>query len=129
MKNVIVWLCLLFAFGSCVHNYKLIETDRRFDVIAVYYHEQNRYSVAFMKNGEYETTSLYGYDSVKVLPDVPPLDSMYVETHSICDNYRLCGHDGSWTRIHIHKPSEINTAGWNHGKFGNGTTTILEREK
>lgn len=52
----------------------------------------------------------------KLIPDVKKEDFCWAEVDM--NNYIIT--------IHIHDASEVSGGGWNHGKFGSGSTTPIE---
>jgi hypothetical protein len=84
--------------------------------------------------------SLQSLTGTTILTDVPQKDTPYAQYRCTGTNYqgdvsciRYYEGMGSTYRmtvyhltIHLHSPAEINGAGWNHGKFGSGTTTVVE---
>ena len=123
----ILALCLL-GIGSCVHFYELVVTDEKFEVEAVYYHECAHYSVDYIApNGDIQTRD-YKWIPTRRVPDVPANGKPWVEAHIVRDNYNFNFHYGeSHVTIHIRGVKDIHPAGWNHGKFGSGMTTVLEK--
>lgn len=87
---------------------------------SVYYHEKGRYSVSVMESNRLKMVNVPG---VVLIVD-KDTDHLWYE----CDYKR-----NSWNGqtvgncyIHIRSVNDINTAGWNHGKFGSGTTIRIQ---
>jgi hypothetical protein len=95
------------------------------NVKAVYFQEENRYSIAYREGNEIKIIGLYGaYEySTQILDDVPATNSMYVVG---IKSPIFGGIQYSW-KIHIHNIDDINTASWNHGKRGSGSTTRIDK--
>jgi hypothetical protein len=116
-------LCCL-ALASC--GGAGISSKRIDNIVKVMMHEPGSYSLISQENEKPELTPFVfeSYD-IHLLADVPEGKPMYAE---------LSEQNGErekyWktATIHIHSHRDINGAGWNHGKFGKGTTTEVENK-
>lgn len=120
----------IFNLMSCEEQPPNFRTNGRFDVVAVYYDGNNSYSVATEHGKEITIVRLNlasgTYEEVietKIFNDVEVGKPMYVVFRS---EWHKTGYSFSWYEIHIHSIKDINTSGWNRGKFGSGTTQIIE---
>lgn len=97
------------------------------DVVRVFMHEPNHFSVLVRANGAKEGTfiDLHWISSTQYFFDVPAGQPMWVEKKDITQYP-----NGSATigriALHLHSPQDINGAGWDHGKFGRGSTQVVE---
>ncbi len=122
---------LVILFGGC-STFLYLDTaiqDMKpiFETIepdAVYWHEGSKYSYKIFDGSQIITKSFYAH---KVYSTSSPT---YIE-----HRYRLKedgniaeGHDhenNNWI-LYLNSLDELGTAGWNHGKFGSGTTTRID---
>ena len=119
---VLLFLVLMCRCGENKHT-----PFQYTNIQAVYYHERCWYSFAWSdtnaNNAEIQILSFNGYNTiVKIYADVPPTNSMWIAGDMIEKGGGRVRYDYN---IHIHNVNDINTAGWNHGKFGTGTTTRI----
>lgn len=108
-------------------------TDERIDDVArVFWHEGHRYSI-LVETGDntYRTVSLphypcaWGTGAVSVVSDVPTNEKMWVELR-VERGSNFSADCFEKIAIHVHSPKEVEGGGWNHGKFGTGTTSVIE---
>jgi hypothetical protein len=102
------------------------------NVLAIYYHEQNHYSIAVKTIGStiqmidlnrvYDDT-LYTCNYT-IIDDVKPNEIMYVDYTATLNDY-LTSYV-SYT-IHIRNIDDVSTSGWDHGKFGSGQTQRIDK--
>lgn len=117
MKKLLI-LSISLLLISCadpdVHRYKG-------DIVSVYFHEGNDYSVGIMNGSKLDIVRLPPSAHVDVFLDADPSGSMWYE----CDHTRdrFMGETTGGCSIHAFDIDDINTGGWNHGKFGSGKTT------
>lgn len=103
--------------------------DEREDIVAVWKHDVNQYSVT-LNNGEelidngfsFYKGEYFSYRKIKVVPDVPEGKSMWYEASYI----KNANANRAEVKIHVHSEKDINAAGWNHGKFGKGMLEKIE---
>lgn len=126
MKTRIIALLLLsLLLQGCSDKREHFKYD---NIQAVYYHEGNSYSFAQLDtkstNTEVKILQLGGFfTTVKIYADAAPSNSMWIEGDLVEEGGG--GHHYEY-EIHIHNVDDINTGGWDHGKFGRGTTTRLQ---
>lgn len=123
-------LILAVVLVGCAPAPAGFQTFEQFNVDAVFWHENDRYSVVVSNGDDVTPVDLssihkgrYDYKTgAKVVKDVPEGKPMYVKIYNYWDG------DASraYHEIHVHSIKDINTAGWNHGKFGSGSTVIIE---
>ena len=97
----------------------------------VYYHNGNRYSVIVDDNGSLSSKAFPSIQGLKIeiLTDVKEGERMWYETKWYQSEWTgLHAMEDGYIRIHIHSIKDINTGGWTNGKFGRGTTVIIERD-
>ena len=88
----------------------------------------NRYSFArvdtISTNSEIQMLCFGGwFTQVRIFTDVIPSNSMWIEGDLVKESGGGIHYD---YEIHIHSIDDVNTGGWNHGKFGSGTTTRIQ---
>lgn len=95
-------------------------------VIRVLMHEPSRISILVQdevtKQVTIEELDKYGRN-YEIIADVEDGQPMWAELPKILNPYK--GKEYT-AKIHIRSGEDINGAGWNHGKFGSGTTTIIK---
>ncbi len=97
------------------------------NIEAILVHESERYSV-LQKQGHVGHIIALDWQirSSTFVYDVPDEKQCWAEIITT-----ECGNgvrSGEWIKnvvFHLHNTSEIQGAGWNHGKFGSGSTVIL----
>ena len=106
------------------------ELQRIDHVGRVFLHEYGRYTLLVEETGGTVIQWRFGNQfecnrEPNLIADVPKNEPMWAEY------YVLLG--GMWAAdceqlmsIHLHSAQDINGAGWNHGKFGSGQTTVVE---
>jgi len=126
-------LLLALAIGGMAGVGKLLATDwsetKRMDGVSrVMMHEPSRYTILVEKPDGVVAQYTFGQGCCGNVPeiyrDVPVGQPMWIE-------YRTGNPDTNRAfdqllTIHVHSVSNINGAGWNHGKFGRGDTTVVE---
>jgi hypothetical protein len=112
---------LIFALLSC----SMKETRYKIEnVTRIFMHETNNFTFFVEKPGSSEIEEIHiSYARNKKLTDVPANKPMWVDVYKSSTS---CGDEGYYLEIHIHRVEDINPAGWNHGKFGKGQTTVVE---
>jgi len=103
--------------------------ETRFDnIVRVFWHEENRYSV-MLSEPTTNRLKIVSFpedgSNVELIRDVPAGSPMWAESR-----IKERGWGGPETilslRIHIHSEKDIVGGGWNHGKLGRGKTTVVE---
>jgi hypothetical protein len=124
MKRMLLSVTVALLLVGC-GDYININVPKT-DIVAVYYHERERYSVA-IKNDKVLTIrqipSYYGRVPIKIIADTEP-GVMWYTCQGTYDNWDGSFY-GSGCEIHVSSIDDINTGGWGHGKFGYGNTTRL----
>ncbi len=120
----IMALALALAAGCTKYS----DPYRVENVTRVLMHEPSRYTLlTALPDGRIEQHTYGGYGLCYKPPDlyhdVPPDKPIWAELREANDGCTPCTYVAS---IHLHSVEEINGAGWNHGKFGNGQTTVVE---
>jgi hypothetical protein len=97
------------------------------DVVQVNWHEQTRYTFWVQKAGssEIDRITIDFNDEPRRLADVPPFEKNWVKytAHYVRGmNGAICNKG----EIHLHNVKDIQGGGWDHGKFGRGTTSVIE---
>ena len=141
LLSIVASLCLIFsvttsgsgkAENTSTENVKQpavvqkpkVESKIFFD--RIFLHETNHYSVFTVEEDKKVTVksfrSYIPYGKITLFCDVEKGDRMWAEEWK----------NGNWVdatldaAIHIHSLDDLNGAGWNHGKFGNGMTVPIE---
>lgn len=101
--------------------------DNKIEVIRIFMHEPTRYSFIIRDNSSRElkikTVDMNGRrEGIKIYADVATTENMWIRHYG--QNEFLSPIE--FLEIHIHGVYEIEGGGWNHGKFGRGTTTVIE---
>lgn len=128
---VIMMMVFFSSFGSGYHKASN-EADRVVihDVVRIFMHERGHYTFFCREKGQ-SAIRIYTFmcnvdkeSGEKIVEDVPPDRACWVETSNpdpeIGERFRRK------LVIHLHSVREVNGAGWDHGKFGYGQTTVLE---
>ncbi|MDO8600308.1 MAG: hypothetical protein Q7R73_01645 [bacterium] len=124
LTTLLAALCISTFVAGCV-------ADDKFDykienVVRIFMHEPGHYTF-FIKNektpGELEIKTI-GVDRnlVKIFTDLLPSKNPWVRHYTGCSPYPSWG----CLEIHIRNPQDVQGGGWNHGKFGRGTTVVVE---
>ena len=86
---------------------------------AFYYHEKGRFTAAVLENGTLHMNivrnAVISFDST---------GDLWYECDYIVDTWNGSGTRGA-CYVHLKTIDDINNSGWNHGKFGSGTTVRL----
>ena len=100
------------------------------EIVRAFMHETDNYT--FLVNGRADelvlrSVRVVARNETHIFRDVPANEPMWVkyfEADEVCSNIHYCR--ASHLEIHLHSEEDLNTSGWDHGKFGRGETTILE---
>jgi len=126
---LILFIFLLTRFNKttietdAIEKPKSVESKVFFD--RIFMHEVEHYSTLSVNEDKtVEIKSYYRghYNKFTLICDVEVGDKMWA---ALTDN-------GNWVErrhdvvFHIHSLSNLNGAGWNHGKFGSGNTVLIE---
>ena len=113
-----------FILIGCSSQRTEVENRTITNVEGVFYHEEGRYTF-MVREGDrlvpftYNNAGHTGH--VEIFTDVPDGHAMWVRVYTTDGN----GYRESDLSMHIHSIHDLNGAGWNHGKFGRGTTTRI----
>jgi len=123
-KCFIVGIVTLLTIAICLSiYYRSINTtisDEKNDIVALYMHQPYSYSVMMQNSNKLTTIILNANkEDIAIYADVPKGSNMWYKAKKT-DVY--CTYQYSDLEIHIHSVDDINTAGWNNGKFGSGQT-------
>jgi hypothetical protein len=104
---------------------KDFSVERYRNVERILMHEPNKYSFIFKYDEakEYSLVTVNVWGVPKIIPDVTNGEKCWVEVGAPWvqnESFRIS------LTIHVHSAADINGAGWNHGKFGRGQTTVVE---
>jgi len=113
--NKLLLLPIVLLLASCSD---ITSFNFKKDIVSVYYHEHGKYSVGIFDTGLLKIKHLPYGAHVDIWMDVSPEDEMWYDSWD-SDKTGGCS-------IHIHDIDDIGTAGWNHGKFGSGTTVRID---
>lgn len=128
---LIVILMTAFSLYGKWLNSEITPVSGEQTVDAVWYHENNDYSVSYIKNGKLITGKPWGiqYNKIEIVPDLRHDNQPYVEWNYYINkaDVLVSSEDGeSFVRIHIRGIDDLSGAGWNHGKFGQGMTVRFQ---
>lgn len=108
---------------------KAPEEQVRINIVRAFMSESDRF--IFLVDGErteivIKNLRVVGGKMPRIFRDVPSSESMWItlEADDVCINRHYCS--TKELEIHLHNETDLNSAGWNHGKFGHGETTVLE---
>jgi len=93
------------------------------EILAVYFHEHNRYSVTVKTGNELKMVRMPPNIPVKIFDDVFDSDPMWYRCDATYD--QMGGATTGTCEIHVRSVDAINGAGWSHGKFGSGRTNRI----
>lgn len=94
--------------------------ERIENIVRIFMHQPGDYSLMIKNPGSAEIeTRRCPNVSVKIIQDLEPQQSIWALVQ------KRIGTTSSM-ELHIHKPEDINGAGWDNGKQGKGTTTVIE---
>ena len=122
-------LIIVMAFGAicgCLYGCEKMVFEERHEkgnIVSVYMHEPGRYSVMVERGNKLVPKYFYNAKT-EIIRDIPAGSNMWYESY-----YRATmNHTGyRWVKIHIRSVDDINTAGWNHEKFGSGMTHEISK--
>ncbi len=117
MKRLVLLFCLLICLGCETKK----NSEQITQVERVFMNEPGVYSFMYRDSGQLKVfggTSWYQYN---VYEDVLPGKPMWVKT----EQWTVEGNPTVKYEIHVHFVGDIEGGGWNHGKNGSGTTTVV----
>ena len=117
---IILGLVFLVMGGGVLHHKELRKQkyNKTSEIKAAYMHEAGRYSIMVQDANTLSLVKL-GYATIKT--DVTAGSNIWYE--ATYNGMNECVE----STIHLHSVDDLNTAGWNHGKFGSGTTHRIDK--
>lgn len=125
MKTNMFFILVLVFFCGCDSSITK-ENERTQIVERIFMHEPTKYSFLYFKPSTNELkTATYGIDQehLKIIPDVKLENKPWFYYAEFKGHNRFGYHI---LIIHLRNVSDIQGAGWNHGKFGRGQTIIVQ---
>jgi hypothetical protein len=125
MKRLILLLGITALLSGCFSQEKPSSTTSIHDIVAIWYHEGSSYSFTTVENNKLKNYG-FGNDTLcttEVVLDLKPNEKPWA---TVTTHHLTFGETRNSYIIHAHSISDIQGAGWNHGKFGSGQTTRLE---
>lgn len=131
-EKYIGWLAFAMLVGFIAHTVGSCEDvakNSSGEIDAVYWHENDRYTVTTIDNDIVTRVKIpmWGHSkpsTIVLYTDVAPDAKSWYDCNWLWNNW-TGGSDGR-CEIHIHSIDELGTADWNHGKFGTGSTTRID---
>lgn len=126
MKYLLLLSCLLAGLTGCGEK-RVSEVMRLDGRMRILMHEPGRYTIlAEMPNREVKQHS-FGHTCGPMVPVItyglPAEQPVWVEYQVEQRGPHICNR---LIAIHLHSVTEINGAGWDHGKQGKGQTTVVQ---
>jgi len=127
-----VVLCSLCLFAACQpagnEEQKPLVTTTVKNIERVLMHEPGEYTFFYTNPQDPKELLSFRVESIrklKIFQDVSSEEKSWltIVSRGGCE-YSCYGVES--LEIHLHFAEEINGAGWNHGKFGRGQTTVIE---
>jgi hypothetical protein len=96
------------------------------EIVALYMHHVDNYSVAIKTENQINIVRMPWQlaRTVKIVTDVPEDSPMWYKCDGTYSDF--FGDATGSCEIHIRSVDDINTASWNHGKAGSGTTKRIQ---
>ena len=116
MKTSLTVLAVSCIILGC-HDWRYYDTKPT-EIYALYYHENNVWSVAVKTGDTININPLPQYIPVIIVADAKDFMSYSCKAKYDMWTGKTIGN----CTIHVRSCDDINTAGWDHGKFGRGTT-------
>lgn len=117
--TLVLGIVVAISCKSGADNYKIE------NVVRVFMHEPDLYTFGVQnpESSEVRMITMKCYDGVKIFTDVPADKRMWVEVFRTgngweSNRYRI--------EIHVYSEKNIEGGGWDHGKFGKGTTQVIK---
>jgi hypothetical protein len=137
MKYFFAFIIIISIAIACAASEKVLPINDETDLVLVkedfsllYYHEHDRYSILVNKDDELESLNFNQFQSsevsFKIKIDVKEGDSNWYEMRYRTSSFKgLYDIENSYVILHISDPKEVKGGNWNHGKFGQVTTTAI----
>jgi hypothetical protein len=127
MKNLVFVLLVLTSFG-CEFKEVSFHVPKT-NIVSVYFHEQHRFSVGILNADK--TISIVPIPipanlpvPFRIISNVDSTKGMWYECNLKYFNFEVS--PGGACSIHVRSIDDVNTGGWNHGKFGSGVTRRIQ---
>lgn len=125
---VLALITLFFAIFACSKEPQK-KLERIDNIERVFMHEPSKYTFWIRNDASGEikikTVDVGSGGNVKIFDDVPAGQKMWITILMVDEPYD--GMDFIPTlEIHLHDLKDVQGAGWDHGKLGNGTTEVIE---
>jgi len=120
----------VISFLSAWYSVEPSVTEHRFDnVERVFMHEVKNYSILYREDASAELQQQnfcrdWPGVEVRLFTDVP--EGKPIWARAVYAVERLGDEYWKELEIHVHAATDINAGGWNHGKFGQGQTVVVE---
>jgi hypothetical protein len=121
-----VWVvAILGILSGCAlkHDEEVVVKD----IVGISHHERDLYTFRIQTDGSQEISrqTINFWNKPREIADVPIGKKMWVkytlrEIHGVSQPVKING------EIHFRNVKDIQGGGWDHGKHGRGTTTVLE---
>lgn len=131
MKKLIGLLLILMCTGCSSRTEQVVTLNIDSRILM---HERDNYTffVHFESTQEVGQLNIRSdQNSTKILTDLKEGEPDRIQYKCRCDHH-IPEKFSVWSTgaeslvIHLHSLTEVNGAGWNHGKFGSGQTTVIE---
>ena len=129
MKKLLAIALSTFLLAGCGNGKPLDPPKTYPNIEAVWFHENDNYSFTILENGKFKNIGVnsfypFGGGRSAVFPDLKPGEPMWARV-----SQAKCNGDIEINiEIHVHSIKDLQPAGWNHGKFGSGTTSKIEQK-
>lgn len=144
LMSIVVTISVFVAIGAVITSIVRGETivardvERLDNVVRVFMHAPRRYTLYLAQenspNIAQRTITVPNFTrqhdgqfvggSVRLITDVPANQPMWAS--AAYERMRSGEIQYTALEIHIHEAQEVNGAGWDHGKSGSSTTTVVE---
>ncbi len=132
MRTILAFILILTLTGCAVEPRSIYKLEGG---IRLFMHEDNHYTMMVQEGSQLVAISIVVYNdansSVRFIEDVPVGQPMWIEYSCVqCSEVkRPYSSQDILVRgvtFHVSAPTDINGAGWNHGKFGHGQTVVVQ---
>lgn len=129
LLTLLLFCVVGYAIANIAEPDLTVHKEEIKNISRIFMHENCKYTF-FISDGNLETMKTFhihhgGTSNVRIVRDVESDKPMWavLEYH---DKWNRGDKDYFKAEFHIRTVDDINGAGWNHGKFGRGTTNVLE---
>lgn len=132
MRMISVFVLLLTLTGCALESRTIHKLEGG---VRLFMHEDNHYTMMMQEGNELVAISIVVHNnansSVRFIEDVPVGQPLWIEYSCVrCSElkrpYSPQDIPVRGVTFHISTSADINGAGWNHGKFGSGQTTVVQ---